>query len=88
MLPLDGRAKSLLDALNELSRMDWVGWFEAGFCHYKLTIPIAGGEPFVYKRSILPNRIEGQPFRNAIQFVEEAADRLGRHLIVKPDGEE
>lgn len=87
-MPLDKRAEALLNALNELSQIDWVRWLEAGFYHYKLTVELPGRQPFIYKRSILPNRIEGQPFRNAIRFVEEAAERLGRYLIVKPDGDD
>lgn len=87
-MALDKKAEGLLTALNELSQVDWVCWFEAGFYHYKLIVEIPDRLPFIYKRPIRPNHIDGQPFRTALRFIEEAAERLGRYLIVKPDGRE
>lgn len=87
-MPLDDRARALLDALNELSTFDWVCHPGSKFYCYRLIIDWPGREQFLYQLNIEPRCINGEPFRTALQFTDEACERLGRYLLLRPDGVE
>lgn len=86
-MPIDPRARALLAALNELCTAEWSLTPGEPFYTYVLTKPLVGRHPFVYERPIRPSHINGEPFRIALQFTDEAAERLGRYLLLKPDGD-
>lgn len=87
-MPLDNRARALLDALNELFLVDWTVTPGSVFYAYTLKLAVPDRPPFEYHRSIRPEHINGQPFRTAIQFADEACERYGRYLLLKPDNSE
>lgn len=84
-MAMDDRGRALLDALNELSTFDWVCHPGSKFYCYRLIIDWPGREQFLYQRNIEPKHINGEPFRTALQFTDEASERLGRYLLLKPD---
>ena len=81
----DAQAAALLAALNDLFSVPWL--FEQGsvFCAYTLKIPTADGNPFVYHRAIKPSHINHEPYRTALQFADEACERYGRFLLLRPE---
>lgn len=87
-MPLDDRARALLDALNELTLHDWVCHPGSKFYAYRLTIDWPGREQFQYDRHIEPRCINGEPFRTALRFTDEASERLGRYLLLKPENDD
>jgi len=85
-MEIDDRARALLDALNELFAVDWMVTPAGAFYDYRLLMHIPGrNEPFDYHRAIRPEHINGQPFRTALQFADEACERFGRYWLLKPD---
>lgn len=84
-MAMDDRARALLDALNELSTFDWVCHPGSKFYCYRLIIDWPWREQFLYQRNIEPKHINGEPFRTALQFTDEASERLGRYLLLKPE---
>ena len=85
---MDERARALLDALNELSLYDWVCHPGTKFYCFRLLIDWPGREQFLYQRAIEPKCINGEPFRTALRFTDEASERLGRYLLLKPENDD
>lgn len=84
-MAMDDRARALLDALNELCSFDWTCTPGSEFYAYTLKLDWPDREQFVYHRAIKPAHINGEPFRTALQFTDEASERLGRYLLLKPE---
>ena len=82
---MDDQARALLDALNELSLFDWVATPGSEFYAFTLKIDMPGREQFIYHRSIRPPHINVEPFRTALIFLDEACERFGRYLLLRPD---
>ncbi len=85
MPKLDARAVALLSALNDLTVYEWIMSPGSEFYAFTLKLDWPDREQFVYHRAIKPAHINGEPFRTALQFVDEAAERLGRYLLLKPE---
>lgn len=88
---IDNRAEALLHALNELFLADWAVTPGPEFYAYTLTLyPLdaINSGPFVYKRSIRPAHINGEPFRTALQFADEVCERYGRYILLKPENDD
>lgn len=82
---MDERARALLDALNELFAVDWTVTPGGVFYAYTLRLDVPNRLPFVYHRAIKPEHVNGEPFRTALQFADEACERYGRYLLLKPE---
>lgn len=87
-MPLDSRVEALLHALNELCLYDWVCHPGEKFYCFRLTIDWPGRSQFQYDRHIEPKCINGEPFRTALRFTDEASERLGRYLLLKPENDD
>lgn len=89
---LDSRAKALLDALNELFLFPWqveqrTEHGRTWLC-YRLIVVVPGREPLEYHRPIQPSHINGEPFRTALKFADEVCERMGRYMLLRPDGDD
>lgn len=84
-MPMDERARALLDALNELFAVDWTVTPGSVFYAYTLRLDVAGRLPFVYHRAIKPEHVNGEPFRTALVFADEVCERYGRYLLLRPE---
>lgn len=87
-MPIDSRAEALLHALNELFIVDWTVTPGSVFYAYTLALDVPGRLPFRYHRAIKPEHINGEPFRTALQFADEACERYGRYLLLKPENDD
>lgn len=84
-MDIDPRARALLAALDELTQYDWVCTPGSEFYAFTLKIDWPDREQFIYHRAIRPGHINSEPFRTALQFIDEASERLGRYLLLKPE---
>jgi hypothetical protein len=82
---LDERAMALLSALNDLTIYEWIMTPGSEFYAFTLKIDWPDREPFLYHRAIKPAHVNGQPYRTALAFCDEASERLGRYLLLSPE---
>lgn len=84
-MAMDDRARALLGALNELSNFDWTVTPGSEFYAFTLKIDMPDREQFIYHRSIKPAHISAEPFRTALTFLDEACERFGRYMLLRPE---
>lgn len=84
-MPMDDQAQALLAALNELFLVDWTVTPGDPFYRFCLKIEVPDGLPFHYMRPIQPKHIHQEVFRTALLFADEACERYGRYVLLKPE---
>lgn len=87
-MSLDDRARALLEALNDLFLVDWTVTPGEAFYTYALTLEVSDRPCFRYTRPIQPKHIHREVYRTALMFADEACERYGRYLLLKPEDDD